>query len=78
MTKYLQQQNLSIVWNKQALAHTHLGTRTWDVISSLLGSISTSHFPISHANLHLYALNGGHIALNLGTTYIPTPFDDFF
>jgi hypothetical protein len=28
MTKYLQQQNLSIVWNKQALAHTHLGTRT--------------------------------------------------
>jgi hypothetical protein len=30
MTKYhhyFQQQNLSILWHKQALAHTHLGTR---------------------------------------------------
>jgi hypothetical protein len=81
MTKYhhyFQQKNLSILWHKQALAHTHLGTRAWDVISSLLGPISTSHFPISHGNLHLSALNGGQIALNLGSTYIPTPFDEFF
>jgi hypothetical protein len=73
---YFQQQTMSILWHKQALAHTHLGTRTLDVISSLLGPISTSHFPISHDNLPLYALNGGQTAFNLGSTYIPTPFDE--
>jgi len=75
---YFHQQTMYILWHKQALAHTHLGTRTLDVISILLGPISTSHFTTSHANLHLYALNGGQIALNLGSTYIPTPFDECF
>jgi len=38
----------------------------------------TNFYITLHGNLHLSALNGGQIALNLGSTYIPTPFDEFF